>query len=594
MSVLEFESFDDVMHNKIVVVPDYQRDYSWSNAELRTLAEDIRGLYERNLTGGDHKHFIGSIVLIPLDESISHTAKAIASNPKLNKYGKYNIIDGQQRISTISILFIAIRDYAASRGIELEEDVKSMIDTGKKDDEGNGIPVLHFSQENTQKCFNAMVFGGDTKYDQRKVGARRLLTAKKHFDGELADLFDKDADAAEHLNKYVYQVFYSLQLVEIDCSQDSDAFQIFESLNATGVPLTPAEQVKNLVLMRSGSKDVSLSSWEKVVESVGEDNLVEFLAQFMFCRENHRVSRKDIYREFKETLKTYKVSALLGDMSEFANIYRSLRNPTAGLASTSSLEDLGDLGQRQAYVPLLLAASRFGVNSKEFAKISDAVLVFIVRHQVCSQSTNKLDVVFSSACEVIKNEANGVDDIIAFFKEKQMEDEAFQLMFKDLSFPYTATAQRKARVYLKRIEEKAKGSNIPLQLQSSDLSVEHIIPKQPSIEQLEGWIGKENADELRSIDPKLDDFSEQTIMRIGNLALLYTPENSSANNKDYLAKRKCYSQAVVDKDGNNRGIPAEVFTLIRELLDEYVDEFTADSVVKRSEELASKAVQAWK
>lgn len=83
-------------------------------------------------------------------------------------------------------------------------------------------------------------------------------------------------------------------------------------------------------------------------------------------------------------------------------------------------------------------------------------------------------------------------------------------------------------------------------------------------------------------------------MRIGNLALLYTPENSSASNKDYLAKRKCYSQAVVDKDGNNRGIPAEVFTLIRELLEDYVDEFTDDSVSDRSKKLAAKAVQAWR
>lgn len=595
MSVLEFESLDDVMHNKIVVVPDYQRDYSWSSTEWATLAEDLENLYERSVSDTTCKHFIGSIVLIPLDDAISHAARSIVSDPKLNKYSKYNIIDGQQRISTLSILFIAIRDYAEKHGIELDEgrSIENILDTGKRDADGNGIPVLHFSQDNTQRCFNSMLFGADLKFDQRRVGARRLLSAKRFFDERLVALFD-GGEVEEEINKYVYQVLYSLQMVEIDCNEDSDAFQIFESLNATGVPLTPAEQVKNLVLMHSGSKDVSLSYWEKIVESTGEDELVEFLAQFMFCRENHRVSRKDIYREFKDALRTSKVSEVLSEMSEYAEFYSQLRNPSAALPASGALKDLSDLGQRQAYVPLLLAAARLGVKSKEFAEVADAVLVFIVRHQVCSQSTNKLDVVFSSACEIIKNEAKTLEDIVAFFRREQMDDRLFEQMFKELSFPYTATAQRKARVYLKRIEEREKGSNNPLLLQAPGLSVEHIIPKQPSIGQLEGWIGEAAAEELRSSDPKLDDFSEQIIMSIGNLALLYAPENSSANNQDYSAKRECYTRSVVDKDGENRGIPCEVFSLIRDLLDDYQDEFTDRSVQERACKLARKATVAWR
>lgn len=596
MSVIQFESYDSVMHNKIIVVPDYQRDYSWGNAELATFVEDIRALYERNLTNDNSKHFIGSIVLIPLDESISRYAKDISENPKLSKYDKYNVIDGQQRITTMSLLFIAIRDYAMKHDVKLDElsSMEGMIDTGKIDEEKNGIPVLRFSQENTQFCFDTLLYKSELQFNQKRTGAKRLLAAKERFDKELASLFDDDPDMSEHLNLYAYQVLYNLQLVEIDCNQDSDAFQIFESLNATGVPLTPAEQVKNLVLMRSGSKDVSLSTWEKVVEATGESNLVDFLSQFLFCRENKRVSRKDIYGHFKTALKTTKVSDILNDMCAYASIYQQLRDPVATLAASSALRDLNDLGQRQAYVPLMLAANRFGIDSKDFSEIADAVLVFIVRHLVCSQSANKLDYVFSDACDVIKNEANSANDVIGFFKSGQMEDFVFIQMFKDQTFPYTTAAQRKARVLLKRIEGKSKGSNQPLLLQQADLSVEHIIPKQPSIEQLEGWIGKEKADELRNADPKLDDFSEQTIMNIGNLALLYVPENSSAQNKDYESKRKCYTQAVVDKDGNDRGVPAEVFSLIKDLLKDYPDEFTPESVKKRAGELATKAANAWK
>lgn len=596
MGELKFESFENVMHNKIVIVPDYQRDYSWGNTELATLADDLASLYEHHAADGEGRHFMGSIVLTPLDESISRAAGPICSNPRLSKYRICNIIDGQQRISTISVLLMAIRDYAEQHGVELEEKqhVESMLATGQRDEDGRIIPVLHFSQENTQQCFNSMLFRTEPGYDHRRAGARRLLAAKQRFDEEIERLFDGDHDVARHLNDYIYLVLYSLQIVEIDCGQDSDAFQIFESLNATGVPLTPAEQVKNLVLMRSEKTDVSLSVWEKVVEAVGEDSLVEFLAQFMFCKENQRVSRKEIYRKFKEVLKASSVTEVLEKMGVYASLYRQLKEPAANLSSARALQDLDGLGQRQAYVPLLLAADRFGVESKDFAAIADAILVFIVRHQVCSQSTNKLDIIFSEACEVIKNEAKRPEDIIAFFKSAQMADGIFKEMFRNLSFPYAATAQRKALVYLRRIEEKAKGVNNPLQIHAVGLSVEHIIPKQPSIELLEGWIGEDEADALRDSDPKLDDFSEEVIMSIGNLLLLHAPENSSAGNRGYREKRGCYERAMQDEHGESRGIPAEVFTLVAELLEDYPDVFDAKCVRRRAEHLAEQAVVAWR
>lgn len=593
MSALEFESFDAVMHNKIVAVPDYQRDYSWSKAELTTLWDDIEALWDRSPFEANASHFIGSIVLIPFDKDLSSCAAALSAEKKLGGFKKYNIIDGQQRISTISILLVSVRDYAASNGIELNEDVNSLLDTKKPDSEGNPIPVLHFSQENTQRCYNSILYGIDAEYDGRKRGARRILAAKRFFDEMIAGLFDGCEDVQDRLNRYVDDILYSLELVEIDCNEDSDAFQIFESLNATGVPLTPAEQVKNLVLMRSGTRDVSLSRWEKIVEDAGEDDFVEFLAQYLFCKKNRRISRKDIYAEFKDEIKEKGVSDVLDDMRVYGAIFRQLKNPLSGSEAASSLKDLEYLGQRQAYVPLMLAARRFGIKSKDFAAISDALLVFIVRHQVCSQSTNKLDSVFSRTCDCIKDEAKSPGDIISFFRNEQMPDDVFREMFRSLSFPYSGAAQKRARVYLKRMEEKAKGVNAPWRLQDSDLSVEHIMPKQPSIADLNEWIGEEEAEQLRESDPQLDDFSERVIMSIGNLALLFVPENSAASNRSYKEKREHYQTSLLRQDGE-RCVPAETFTLIRDLLDAYPETFAEKDVSDRAGRLADQAVEVWR
>ena len=115
MDPLHFQHLNNAMNNKIFIVPDYQRDYAWQKAEWTTLTEDIDVLYERDAFGNDESHFIGSIVLIPLDADISRAAKEIEENSKLNKFDKFNIIDGQQRITTLSILLISIRDYAEKK-----------------------------------------------------------------------------------------------------------------------------------------------------------------------------------------------------------------------------------------------------------------------------------------------------------------------------------------------------------------------------------------------------------------------------------------------------------------------------------------------
>lgn len=596
MDPLHFQHLNNAMNNKIFIVPDYQRDYAWQKAEWTTLTEDIDVLYERDAFGNDESHFIGSIVLIPLDADISRAAKEIEENSKLNKFDKFNIIDGQQRITTLSILLISIRDYAEKNKIELDEaqDIAASLNTGKRDRDKNEIPILHFSQLNTQNCYNAILYHEDISYDGRRTGARRIKGAKDFFGKKIESLFADTENKQDALNKYVNQILYALTMVIIECAKSSDAFQIFESLNATGVPLTPADQVKNLILMKSNKVDETLKKWETIVEATNENDLVEFLAQYLFCKKNQRVPRKDIYREFREMLNQVETTSLLNELEQYASYFKSFKNPPATWKAARQLIDLNNLGQKQAYVPLMLAASRFEIDSNAFTAISDEVLIFIVRHQVCSQSSNKLDGIFAKACSFIKDESKSEKDIIAFFKNEQMPDNAFKEAFTSLSFSYSSSEQAKARVYLKRIEEKEHGSESPLELKTSELSIEHIIPKQPSIQDLQEWLGDEETDRLRKEDPNLERFSEDTIMNIGNLALLYMPENSSASNGNYESKVNRYQNPMKDKEGVNRGIPMEVFTLIKELIEEFPEKFDASSVEKRSRDLAKKAVDAWR
>ena len=586
---MNFECLDDITHSTLFAIPDYQRDYSWGTAEVETLLEDIRELLNRNGINGTQKHFCGSIVVIKFDPSVSKNTQGSFQTLKLKNFEKVNVIDGQQRLSTLSLLLIAIKNRLKGSGYAVSKH-EDMIDTGMKDSNGEFVPVLNFADLNTQNCYRSLLYGKDINYFPNRSGAKNMLKAAELCRKFVDKICAETTDAEGALDRLIEQVRYHLTFVGIYCEEEADAYQIFESLNATGLSLTPAEQVKNLVLMKSQDNNAhTLTQWENIVSTVGEARIVAFLSHFLFYKNNKRIAKKDVYNEFKSLFKREAVGMVLNELTACSAIYGELRSPSATNLASPILLDLRDLGVEQAYVPLLAVGKRFGVLSVDFCKVADAVLVYVVRHLVCSQSSNKLDSVFSAACKRIANQEGDSSDVIAFFRNERMDDEKFREHFAGLTFEYTAKPQRIARTLLRRMEEFSHGSNYPVQFSRDDLSVEHVIPKHPSDKDLRAWIGSDaDADDF---DTKR--FIDQTIKSIGNLALLFQPENTSAGNENYAAKVAVYTNPMKDKNGNDRGVPCDTFKLIEEILASNPDWFDGESVRNRADALAKIAVTAW-
>lgn len=589
MNHIDFDNLNDITFSTLFAIPDYQRDYSWGTAEVETLLEDIRDLLYKNGADGNHKHFCGSIVVIRFDPTVSKNTQGAFATKKLKNFSKVNVIDGQQRLSTLSLLMIAIKDKLKGTDFTVSK-FEDMIDTGMKDANGDFVPVLNFADLNTQNCYKHLLYGKDVNYTANRSGAKNMTRAYEICRRFVAEICSNTNDVETTLDRLIEQVRYHLTFVGIYCEEEADAYQIFESLNATGLSLTPAEQVKNLVLMRSKDNNAhTLSQWENIVSTVGEGKIVAFLSHYLFYKNSKRISKKDVYEGFKELFKSVSVSMVLNELDACAAIYGELRNPSATNPSSPMLLDMRDLGVEQAYVPLLAAGRRFGVQSQDFKLVADSILVYIVRHLVCSQSSNKLDTVFSSACKEIANQEKGVTDVVAFFKQERMEDSKFLEFFEALTFEYTAKPQRIARTLLRRVKEYAHGSNYPVTFNREELTAEHVIPKHPDKEDLRAWIGSD----VDASDFDVKRFTDQTIKSIGNLVLLFQPENTSAGNEDYVAKVKVYTSPMKDKAGNDRGIPRDNFELVKQLLIDNPNEFNAKSVSSRATALAKIAVEAW-
>lgn len=591
MNSIEFNSLDDILHNTIFAIPDYQRGYSWSNAEVSTLLEDIERLYfDNGDEGSEREHFCGAIVTIPFDPEVSRNTKDAMSLRGIKNFEKVNVIDGQQRLSTLSLLLIAIRDYAKERALDTG-DINRLIETGKTYPDETRIPVIHFADVASQKCYADLLADKQPNPCQRSpLSVKKMIASYNACREKVAAILDNSTSTQDAIDLLIEQIQYHLTFVGIFCREEVDAYQIFESLNSTGLSLSPAEQLKNLLLMRSHKRDETLSGWESIIDMVGERDIVEFLAHYLFFKKHKRISKKDIYVDFKKMLDNQTVSTLLEDLKTCAGAYRDIRHPSADCPASNILLDLSDLGVKQAYVPLLAGGIRFGTKSKEFSRFADSVLVFIARHLVCDQSSNKLDAVFGEACRLLVDESQTVEDAVRYFKHSQMTDSDFRHHFAQLSFDYSAKPQRIAKTLLRRIEEHSHGHQRPFHIDRNDLTVEHIIPKQPTKEDLASWLGPESE---KLTDDSLEEFINTYAKSIGNLALLFRSENASAGNSSYQSKLSLYTQDIVDKKGNNRGIPTKHFVLLEELVAMYPDSFDAAAVSGRAQYLGGKAIMAW-
>lgn len=581
MSHVEFEGFDGLVHNKVFAVPDYQRDYAWGKSDRETLIEDILSTAE--LLDSDKNHFMGSIVTIDFDETVSSRTRINIQTRELRKFETLNLIDGQQRLATISLFLVALRNCAREEGLSWNHEHNLIIS-------GSNVPILNFADENTQEGYLQLLFQDDDKRSRSywKRGAKNLLSNEEYFEQEIKKELYRTIDKEQLIEDLTETVLYRLSFVEISCKDTMDAFQVFESLNGKGLDLTPAELVKTYILGASASVSDALVSWDTMVDEIGQDNLVSFLTHFLFCKKQERVGRKHVTKEFSDLIKTNGAKSVLKQLTEDAQLYSKLRQPTSRLKSRNALEDLIDLKQEQVYSPLLSASKRFGITSKEFCMFADALLVYIVRHQVCGLSSNKLDSVFSSVIASITNESNNISDILAELVKNSPNDEMFIASFKELIIDDSGLAQKKARVYLRRIEEKNRGADAPLQLIRDELTVEHIIPRGLKDVDLVEWL---NLPEDASMD--LTDFRESKIRSIGNLALLYSPENSSASNNGFKEKKAVYTTSVINANGENRGVPAEVFSLIDDVVSNYTV-FGEEQIDERANMLSLLANNSWR
>lgn len=238
---------------KQYVIPLFQRPYSWSEKQWKTLWSDVQ---EKAHHTDGRPHFFGSIVATP--------AKSVPQG-----VGKYLLVDGQQRLTTVQVLLAALRDVAGTlEAAHLRDRIAGqyLANIYEKDDER--LKVL--PTQDDRAAFRAII-------REQEIPSGRLRDCYTFFRARLEKL------SADMLDAVHLATVDRLSLVSITCDEHDNPHLIFESLNAKGEKLTPADLIRNFLLMQvhvSDQERLFKAYWHPVQKALGDD-LTEFVRHYL-------------------------------------------------------------------------------------------------------------------------------------------------------------------------------------------------------------------------------------------------------------------------------------------------------------------------
>lgn len=537
--------------NKQFLIPVYQRYYSWDIEQCKRLWNDIVEMQKKGKAG----HFVGSIV-------------NIAEQAMPTGVQKYMIIDGQQRMTTLSLLLLALRDYA----IKNPED--TTINARRIDN-----MLLKNEYESGDERYKLLLTETDRDILMRLVEEKpipddtlsKLLDNYKFFAGKIAD---KELQPAE-----VYESIGKLQIVNITLDRSvDDAQAIFESLNSTGKELSESDLIRNYVLMGLEPTEqtyVYEHLWrpmELLFVYETQDSVMDRFFRDYLTMKITRIPKQDrVYEEFKLyhlNCEFSTIRELCQDLLTYAKYYTDMVFKRSSNPALKSLyEDINDLRMEVSYPFLLKVHNDYaeGIISEDDLKLIIRLCIsYVFRRSICDIPTNSLNKTFATLKNEIKPD-DYVNSIKAFFVMRNdykefPDDDKFAAAFVSRDI-YT---MRSRNFILSHLENY--GNKAPIIIEN--YTIEHIMPQNSSL----------SPEWQQMLGAKWREVQKTYLHTIGNLTL--TAYNSEMSDHPFMVK--------MDMEGGFKESALRLNAYVVKL-----NEWNEQTIKERAALLADKAKQIW-
>ena len=553
MKAIDRRFVEIIEGTKQFIIPVFQRDYSWTREQCRQLWTDI----VRTPKGSADGHFLGSLVYT------GGTSGAVFSS--------WLVIDGQQRLTTLTLLLTALRDHIRKTGWAGEEATAERIDEN----------YLRNKHERDERSYKLVL----RRHDQESLRAlldRRdpsELASVSELVVDAYDFFREELESAASDPDTVFRGIGGLKMVDVSLHPDTDNPQlVFESLNSTGVDLTQSDLIRNYLLMGLQEQDQTRlynDYWSKLEALFRESGSAfdSFLRDYLALKQQTptQVRTDRIYAEFKDFWRppnSEPLPALLDDMVRLAGYYASFLKPeriaSKPLASAMRHVHFGSTHSAHALliVRLYECYDRRALTEEDFIRALNFIASYLVRRAVLGLQTRGYWSIFARI-------AHSIDE------ESTFESFQVSLARQNYSFPSDESFMRELQdrdLYSLRIcwhiltQLENFGQNEPSPTQ--EYSIEHIMPV--SIEEVVEW-QEMLGDSWRSVH-------QEWLHRLGNLT--FTAYNSTYNNRPFEDKK------AIEGGFNQSAVR----------LNEYVRnqaQWTENEMEERGRILASRALEIW-
>ena len=537
----------ELLHsNEQFMVPRFQRNYSWNRDKVEQLWVDLEDNYQKIRDNSELTHeiqyLLGPVVLVRNDTGS----------------GKYWIIDGQQRLSTLTMIFCVARDIIRENNLKAElGEINNMIEItsigrhiGWKlilndTDKVLFREIQEFENKEKPQIERIKELKKDTKSAKKLIEnyiflydkiVESLCTDFGRSDIKTTDLKNmSDEEKRKHMNDNITWLNYFLMhirennyLVKIMVNDDATAFQIFETLNNRGQTLSRSNLIKNHVLnqIKGDERQSELSyQWNDIFDRIigtNQDDDEFILESFRSRYPNTKISKKDLYTIIKNELKLVNNEKsciqYIKDLERDAEFVEMINDSSTypDIDTRDEIRAVDILGAKFIRIPMLAAWRRWGMG-KEYKDLVKFLVKFFFKYRVIRQMhPGSVDYVISEITTGILENKN-LDDIIKHALKHDDHDDFNYNFRRYIKAPKTGVAKyilQKITLHLGTPDNDVR----PI----DDLTLEHILPKKHT----ETWPEK---DFLHDKQLRMDEF----VGRLGNLTLLTLTKNI-ANKKSEI------------------------------------------------------------
>lgn len=581
-------SVTEAFRNFYYVVPDYQREYVWEDKNVSQLLSDIYDEFEKDPKS---EYFIGSIVVHKEDD------------------GTYEVIDGQQRITTLFITLCALKRFFKDKADHLKV-IENLLTSPGSNEEGQIIEHFHLDlqYEDTSHLLKDI-------FEEKPIPEKLLGSSEKINDAfeTIFDYIKTNLFEEKELIRYYGYFMHKVNFVQIETPSVSDALKIFETINERGVGLNPMNLLKNLIfrqLDRKRFKEIN-SEWKKITALLDKNQQkpLRFLRYFLVANfDIGKIEDGDVLRE--DELYTWIVANK--EQCGYANdpfgfVHKILKNAEAYISFFNGnliddtpnipLINIRHLGGGAFSLHLLLLLSAQELENRLFCHFIKQIETLIFYYFITRTSSKDLEQKFSKWTGVLRkisladNQEDAYNSFIEtyFVQEISALETTYRLMFTNLTL--NSMQRYRFKYLLARISQYVDlqriGNDGAERLEGylkKEYHIEHILPNTPTQEHTDAFaVGQEQYDGYK--------------IRLGNLTLLEQPINIVIGRNFFQQKCPFYEQSkfyltksisTMDDVGNNNSI-----TKINRKLKSF-SRWDKKAIEDRQEMLFNLAKDIWK